>query len=102
MTDPHNGLPCPGCDACHTHSWQNGPVLTRSRESWSPCSHADDHLWDDIIQVQTCECGETRKLLLGFKNRRRRGDDSRRAVGRESLGIPLQRSGTYARPKVIR
>lgn len=85
----------------HQHHWTNGPVLERSRVSASPCSTWDDHLWTDIIQVQTCGCGETRRLLLGFKNRRRRGDDLRRAAGEKPLGTPLQHSGTYRKPKVL-
>lgn len=101
MSEPHGGLPCPGCPICHDHKWQNGPVLTRSQVSASPCSTWDDHLWDDIIQVQTCECGATRRLLLGFKNQRRRGDDLRRADGRAPLGIPLDRSGMYRRPLLL-
>lgn len=102
MTEPHNGIPCPGCEVCHTHSWENGPVLTQSRVSPSPCSTWDDHLWDDIIQVQTCACGDTRRLLVGFKNRRRRGDDLRRSAGNEPLGTPLRMSGTYAKPRILR
>lgn len=85
----------------HQHAWQNGAVLERSQESLSPCSTLDDHLWTDIIQVQTCECGETRRLLLGFKDQRRRGDDYRRREGLEPLGQPLRRSGTYRTPKVL-
>lgn len=86
----------------HEHKWQNGPELTRSRVSVSPYSTWDDHLWEDIIQVQTCECGETRRLLIGFKNQRRRGDDLRRAAGNEPLGSPLPKSGVYRRPKLLR
>jgi hypothetical protein len=75
--------------------------MERSRVSHSPSSTLDDHLWTDIVQVQTCECGETRRLLLGFKDRRRRGDDGRRAKGLEPLGRPLQRAGTYRTPKPL-
>ena len=86
----------------HEHAWHNGPVMERSRVDRSPCSTLDDHLWTDIVQVQTCECGETRRLLLGFKDRRRRGDDVRRANGQQPLGTPLQRAGTYSKPKVLK
>lgn len=99
----HNGIPCDGCDRCqHKHRWTNGAVLTQERVSASPCSTWDDHIWEDIIQVQNCECGATRRLLLGFQNQRRRGDDLRRAAGNEPLGTPLQKSGTYAKAKVLR
>lgn len=86
----------------HRHAWQNSALTERSRVDHSPCSTWDDHLWTDIIQVQTCECGETRRLWLGFKNRRRRGDDIRRADGMEPLGTPLQRSGTFKKPRVLK
>lgn len=85
----------------HAHRWQNGAVLTQSQESASPCSTWDDHLWTDVIQMQTCECGATRRLLVGFKNMRRRGDDLRRRAGKAPLGTPLRRSGTYRDPKVL-
>lgn len=86
----------------HKHQWTNGPVLGRSRVSSSPCSTSDDHLWTDVIQSQTCGCGETRKLLMGFKNRRRRGDDARRANGLRPLGTPLEREGIYSKSKVLK
>lgn len=86
----------------HTHAWSNGPVMERSRVSRSPCSTWDDHLWTDVIQIQTCACGETRRLLLGFKDRRRRGDDHRRAAGRQPLGRPLKRSETYQAPRILK
>lgn len=85
----------------HEHKWMNATTMRQARVSASPCSRMDDHLWDDVIQVQTCECGETRKLLLGYENRRRRGDDMRRAAGREPLGIPLTPSGVFRKPKVL-
>ena len=88
--------------SAHEHAWQNGPTTERERCDPSPCSTLDDHLWTDIILVQTCECGETRRLWLGFKNRRRRGDDYRRADGLPPLGTPLRRSGTFAKPRVLR
>lgn len=89
-------------DQAHEHRWQNGPLMEQDHVQSSPCSRADDHLWTLIIQVQTCECGETRRLALGYKNRRRRGDDARKARGLPPLGIPLQRSETFAKPKVLR
>ncbi len=91
----------PSAEQAHEHEWSNGPVMERVRVSASPCSTMDDHLWTDVIQVQTCSCGSTRRLLLGYKDRRRRGDDMRRAAGRHPLGTPLTPSDTYRVPKVL-
>lgn len=85
----------------HEHNWLEATTLTEDQVSCSPCSRADDHLWEDIILLQTCGCGATRRLLIGFKNRRRRGDDDRIARGMRPLGTPLQKSGTYRHPKVL-
>lgn len=91
----------PEPESVHEHHWQNGPTTLRAGVSASPCSDWDDHLWDDVILTQTCGCGDTRRLLIGFKNQRRRGDDYRRAAGNRPLGTPLPTSGTYRKPKVI-
>ena len=86
----------------HEHEWTNGPTLRQSEESASPCSRSDDHLWDWIVQVQTCGCGATRRLVLGYENRRRRGDDARRARGLQPLGRPLTRSAVFDPPRRFR
>lgn len=86
--------------ARHGHKWQPAGSTTNGRMSPSPCSTWDDHLWDEIVQIQSCECGAMRYLTIGFKNRRRRGDDLRARDGNGPLGTPLQRSGTYAKPRV--
>lgn len=83
----------------HTHDWQPSGRILRSRVSRSPCSDWDDHLWDDVVVIQTCGCGAIREATIGIQNRRRRGDDYRRAAGNEPLGTPLPPSGTYANPK---
>lgn len=85
----------------HAHEWSAGTETTRSQVSCSPCSAEDDHLWDDVLLVQTCPCGSVRQVLVGFRNRRRRGDDGRRARGLRPLGEPLRASGTYRQPKVL-
>ena len=85
----------------HEHSWQNGPTLDEEHVSPSPCSRMDDHIRTDVILLQTCSCGATRRLWLGYKDRRRRGDDMRRAAGRAPLGTPLLRSETFSTPKVL-
>lgn len=84
----------------HEHQWQPQGTTTHFRESCSPCSRADDHLWEEIIAIQACGCGAMRYLAIGFKNQRRRGDDWRRAKGLEPLGRPLRRSGTYKQPEI--
>jgi hypothetical protein len=86
----------------HEHRWQNGPTTRQSRCEPSPMSEFDDHLYDEVVLTQTCECGATRRLAIGFENRRRRGDDHRRAIGKAPLGQPLQASGTYRNPRVLR
>lgn len=86
----------------HEHEWTNGPTMRQSEVSYSPCSTADDHLWDWIVQVQTCGCGKTRRLVLGYENRRRRGDDARRARGLRPLGTPLQASAVFETPRLFR
>lgn len=85
----------------HEHKWHPAGQTKRSRVSASPCSTWDDHLWDDIILLQSCECGEIRRTLIGFTNRRRRGDDGRRARGMDPLGTPLRPEGMYPEPKVL-
>jgi hypothetical protein len=103
MGEPHNGLPCDGCDNCrHEHKWRDGPTTYQHYESCSPCSTWDDILAELIVMTQTCECGETRRLCLGYRNQRRRGDDLRRRAGREPLGTPLPRSETFRRPRIMR
>lgn len=86
----------------HDHVWRDGPTTESSNVSASPKSRADDHLRVDILLTQTCACGATRKLWLGYRNRRRRGDDARRARGLEPLGTPLQESDTFDHPRVLR
>lgn len=86
----------------HQHEWTNGAITEQEEVSHSPCSSMDDHLWDWIIQHQHCVCGESRQLVLGYKNRRRRGDDYRMAKGKRPLGTPLRRSETYDPPKRFR
>jgi hypothetical protein len=65
----------------HTHEWQPNGVAEIDRVSCSPCSTWDDALWTDVVSVQTCACGAVRKVKVGEKNMRRRGDDLRRASG---------------------
>lgn len=86
----------------HEHEWRDGAVTRQEEVSCSPCSRMDDHIWEWVIQHQTCTCGATRRLVLGYENRRRRGDDYRRANGLQPLGTPLQRSETYAKPRLFR
>jgi hypothetical protein len=86
----------------HEHSWQNGAVTRKEATSRSPYSTDDDHIWEWIVQHQTCACGATRQLVLGYENRRRRGDDYRRRRGLDPLGAPLQRSETYDPPRRFR
>jgi len=86
----------------HAHEWRDGPTTERERVDSSPYSRNDDHLRVDILLTQTCACGATRRLWLGYKNQRRRGDDERRARGLQPLGRPLQSSFTFSRPKVLR
>jgi hypothetical protein len=84
--EAHNGLPCDGCCRCKGHKWKPGGTVRQSRESRSPYSTYDDLLWDDILQVQVCECGETRRVKVGEDRLRHRGDDIRRAAGKRPLG----------------
>jgi hypothetical protein len=81
-------------DETHKHVWQPNGIAERDRESCSPCSTWDDHLWTDVLSVQVCACGAVKRVVVGFKNRRRRGDDYRRAAGKLPLGTPLQREGS--------
>ncbi len=74
----------------HDHVWQPNGTVEQDRVSRSPCSRLDDHLWTDILSVQVCTCGAVRKVKVGEKNLRRRGDDLRRAKGLAPLGRPLR------------
>lgn len=113
MTPPWQIMPSPRTSAKkvstvvaepeeHKHEWQDGAVTEKDEVSYSPCSTADDHLWTWIIQHQSCACGARRQLALGYKNRRRRGDDARIANGLRPLGTPLQRNETFNPPKRFR
>jgi hypothetical protein len=88
-----------GKDEGHSHQWQNSAVIRQQHCLPSPHSTADDHIWDWVVQMQTCSCGATKRLVLGYENRRRRGDDARIARGLRPLGTPLSRSKTFAKPK---
>ena len=73
----------------HKHDWQPNGTVEVDRVSRSPCSTLDDHLWTDIMSVQVCACGAVRRVKVGQRRLRRRGDDYRRAKGLAPLGRPL-------------
>lgn len=79
-----------GGKATHVHDWQPNGTVKVDRVACSPCSTWDDHLWTDILSVQVCSCGAVRRVKVGERNLRRRGDDYRRAAGKPPLGRPLR------------
>lgn len=74
----------------HIHDWKPNGTVEVDRVARSPCSTLDDHLWTDVLSVQVCGCGAVRRVKVGDKNLRRRGDDYRRARGQRPLGTPLR------------
>jgi len=64
--------------AAHKHVWQPNGTVEIDRISISPCSTWDDLLWTDVVSVQVCQCGTVRKVRIGRKNARHRGDDLRK------------------------
>lgn len=61
------------------HEWQPNGTAEVDRVLRSPCSTWDDALWTDVVSVQVCSCGAVRKVRVGRKNQRSRGDDLRKA-----------------------
>lgn len=66
----------------HQHEWQPNGTVNVDQMSCSPCSTLDDQFWTDVISVQVCSCGAVRKVKVGEKNFRRRGDMLRRRRAR--------------------
>lgn len=66
----------------HQHQWQPNGTVEADRTDYSPVSTWDDHLWTNVLAVQSCSCGAVKRTVVGRRNSRSRGDDLR--AGRES------------------
>lgn len=62
----------------HQHDWQPNGTVESDGCARSPCSTWDDILYTAVHSVQVCSCGAVRKVEVGVKNKRRRGDRLRR------------------------
>jgi hypothetical protein len=68
----------------HAHEWQANGTVENDRISHSPVSMWDDVLYTDVLAVQSCACGEVKKVPVGRRNVRTRHEEyqRRKAVAR--------------------
>lgn len=62
----------------HKHAWQPNGTAEIDRESRSPVSRWDDVLWTEVVSLAVCQCGTVKRVRVGVRNERRRGDDLRK------------------------
>ena len=64
-------LPAIPIDPPHEHTWRDAPDVVREKVvQHSPVSHNDCYLYTSVVLVQTCACGEFRRVGLGRENER--------------------------------
>lgn len=61
----------------HTHVWKPNGIIEQNEALRSPVSRWDDYLYTAMYSIAVCECGLVKKVKVGEKNGRSRGDDLR-------------------------